>query len=52
MTRPQPSGVPTDRAIAAMMARTVLFVVFIGSGLSLALWLSGSNLAGTVCPPS
>jgi hypothetical protein len=32
-----------------MMARTVMFIVFIGSGVSLALTLAGSPYAGQVC---
>lgn len=39
----------SDRAIAAFMARAVMFIIFIGSGLSLFLMLTGSSAAMPVC---
>lgn len=44
-----PPGVSNDRAVAAIMARAVMLIVFVGSGISLALLFAGSSLAGTVC---
>jgi hypothetical protein len=49
MSTPSSKGPPGSSAVAAMMARTVMFIVFIGSGLSLALALAGSPYAGPVC---
>ena len=49
MSTPSPKGAPSGSAVASMMARTVMFIVFIGSGLSLALTLAGSPYAGQVC---
>ena len=49
MSTPSPKGAPGSGAVASMMARTVMFIVFIGSGISLALTLAGSPYAGQVC---
>ena len=49
MSTPPPNGAPSSRAVASMMARTVMFIVFIGSGLRLAMTLAGSPYAGQVC---
>lgn len=42
-------NVPADRAIAALMARAVMFIVFIGSGITLFLMLTGSDVAMHFC---
>ncbi len=49
MSTQSPKGAPSSSAVASMMARTVMFIVFIGSGVSLALTLAGSPYAGQVC---
>lgn len=49
MSTQSPKGAPSSSAVASMMARTVMFIVFIGSGISLALALSGSPYSGQVC---
>ena len=49
MSTPSPQGAPSSAVVRAMMARIVMFIVFIGSGLSLALTLAGSPYAGQVC---
>lgn len=49
MSAQAPNGAPNSAVVTAMMARIVMFIVFIGSGLSLALALAGSPYAGQVC---
>ncbi len=49
MTDRPPSSANNDRLLASMMARALMFVMFIGSGVSFALLLAGSSLAGPVC---
>ena len=44
--------VSSDRAVAAIMARAVMFIVFIGSGISLVLLLTNSSAALPVCAGS
>jgi len=44
--------VTSDRAVAAIMARAVMFIVFIGSGISLVLLLTKSSAALPVCAGS
>lgn len=47
MSSSQPT--PNSRAVASIMARGILFVVFLGSGLWLVLTLFQSSLATPVC---
>jgi hypothetical protein len=49
MSTQSPKGAPTSAVVTSMMARIVMFIVFLGSGLSLALALAGSPYAGQVC---
>lgn len=49
MSTQSPNGAPSSAVVTAMMARIVMFIVFIGSGVSLALALAGSPYAGQVC---
>ncbi len=49
MNTQSPKGTPGSAAVTSMAARAVMFIVFIGSGLSLVLALIGSPYAGQLC---
>lgn len=49
MSTPSPKGTPGSVAVTAVTARIVMFIVFVGSGLSMVLALVGSPYAGQLC---
>jgi hypothetical protein len=49
MSTQSPKGTSGSAAVTAVAARAVMFIVFIGSGLSLVLALIGSPYAGQLC---
>lgn len=49
MSTQSPKGTSGSAAVTAVTARVVMFIVFIGSGMSLVLALVGSPYAGQLC---